>query len=385
VRPDTPICVYTALFGRYELLNPQPAAQGGHDRWICFTDDPELESDDWHVVVVEPEFILDPHRSSRHAKMLGHPLVREFEASLWIDNSVVLDDDPRAMVSEWLRDNNIAFASHSYRLTLLDEFLVVLDDELDDPSRVIEQLEHYARVRPHVLEERPFWGGIIARRHCPEVALSMEVWWNHLLRYSRRDQLSLLYALDSTGLTPRRVDIDNFESRWHQWPVVPERNREMRSRPADAALRRPLAHAFKLERELERVRNELKIVHVDLHSAGEVAAESERSRAESESRLSHMIEVDQPRLAAEFASTQQELAEVNERVEQGIIDRVRVEQANTKLQEVHEELGRQLVSARDELNAIRSSRTWQMGRVVSRSAHAIINPIRRRATGDHAS
>ena len=119
---------------------------------------------------------------------------------------------------------------------------------------MIEQLEHYARLRPHVLEERPLWGGIIARRQSPEVVLSMGVWWNHLLRYSRRDQLSLLYALDSTGLIPRRAEIDNFESRWHQWPVVPERNGEMRTRPVDAALRRPVARSIMLERKCSNCR-----------------------------------------------------------------------------------------------------------------------------------
>ena len=41
------ICVYTALFRNYERLNPPPMAGRSDVDWICFTDYPELASDDW--------------------------------------------------------------------------------------------------------------------------------------------------------------------------------------------------------------------------------------------------------------------------------------------------------------------------------------------------
>ena len=109
-----------------------------------------------------------------------------------------------------VQDDDVAFPSHSFRSSVLDEFLVVLDDELDDPSRILEQLEHYARTRPEVLERRPFWNAIIARRWSPLVEAAMTVWWEHVLWYSRRYQLSLIHVLDSVGFVPHRVEIDNF-------------------------------------------------------------------------------------------------------------------------------------------------------------------------------
>ena len=95
------ICVYTALFGNYERLNPQPMAGESDVDWICFTDDSELTSDDWEVVVIEPSFALGPARSARKVKILPPAQVRYYRVSLWIDNSVIMDADPRTMVSEW--------------------------------------------------------------------------------------------------------------------------------------------------------------------------------------------------------------------------------------------------------------------------------------------
>ena len=114
------ICVYTALFGNYERLNPQPMAGESDVDWICFTDDSELTSDDWEVVVIEPSFALDPARSARKVKILPPAQVRDYRVSLWIDNSVIMDADPRTMVSDWLQDDDVAFPSHSFRSSVLE-------------------------------------------------------------------------------------------------------------------------------------------------------------------------------------------------------------------------------------------------------------------------
>jgi hypothetical protein len=46
----------------------------------------------------------------------------------------------------------------------------------------------------------------------------MVVWWEHVLRYSRRDQLSLPFALRATGLHVAVHRLDNSLSELHEWP-----------------------------------------------------------------------------------------------------------------------------------------------------------------------
>lgn len=364
------LCVYTALFGRYEAPNPQPMARGSRHRWICFTDDPELRSDDWEIVVVEPAFPLDAHRSSREVKVLGHHLVHEFSTSLWIDNSVILEADPGRLVDEWLGDAAIAFAVHSYRDTVLDEFLVVLDDQLDDPSRILEQLDHYARARPDVLDERPLWGGVIARRTTDSVAVPMRTWWNQLVRYSRRDQLSVNYALAGVeGVA--RISIDNFKSPLHRWPVAPERRGAMRTWNSSATIRRPLGDAVRLDRQLSTTRADLE--------------ESQRERRQ----LDEKIEALQSELAASRAQAEDSKLQIQALAHQAdsiAAERDRWRAESERLRQAYDDVVAQLNSLRRHVADIEESTTWRAARTIARMSQALVGPLRlRRVRGRDSS
>lgn len=230
-------CVYTALFGQYERLNEQPIRHESQLRFICFTDDPDLRSDTWDIVLVKPIFPVDPTRSQREYKMLPHRVLPEYSVSLYIDNSVVLKRPPESELALHLSDCDFALPGHSYRRTVLDEFYEVSRLGLDDPSRVFEQLNHYSLTMPSVLEEVPYWCGILFRRHGnPTLRETLELWLQHVYRYSRRDQLSINACCAATGLEPKRLPLDNFRSAFHEWPIIPERDKNRDARSMAASL-----------------------------------------------------------------------------------------------------------------------------------------------------
>ena len=127
------LCVYTALFGRYEDLLAQPIAAESELDFICFTDDPELSSDSWRIELVEPPLRSDPARSSRYPKICAHRFLDGYDTSLYIDNSVLLTRAPEEIVEMLLPDRGAAFgaAAHSFRETVEDEFVAVMDAGLD--------------------------------------------------------------------------------------------------------------------------------------------------------------------------------------------------------------------------------------------------------------
>src|SRR5690606_3559345 len=84
-----------------------------------------------------------------------------------------------------------------------------------------EQIEHYRLVSPESLAAQTLWGGMLARRHTdPLVREVQTIWWEQVLRYSRRDQLSLPYALQAARLAPTVHRFDIRGSDHHRWPVV---------------------------------------------------------------------------------------------------------------------------------------------------------------------
>lgn len=217
------VCVYTAVFGRYDGLLEPPADTGGAD-FVCFTDDPELVSAGWDVRVILPAFQEDSVRSARLVKILGDESLDNYDVVVYIDASVRLRVAPQILIDAWLpADAEMAVAHHSYRDTLLDEFDEVIRLNYDDRARVYEQLVHYGLAHTDQLERRPMWTGILIRRAAPAVHDAMRVWAWHVLRYSRRDQLSFPIALAEAGVRVNVVEIDNFSSETHEWPVIGQR------------------------------------------------------------------------------------------------------------------------------------------------------------------
>ena len=254
------VCVYTVSLGGYDRLLDQPPAVDSEADFVCFTDDPTLTSDDWEIVLVEPRFPRDLHRSSRVFKIVGHERLAAYDVTVCIDASVQLTATPERLVADWLpSDVDLALAPHSFRDRVIDEFDEVIRLNYDDPARVYEQLNDYALSYADVLESRPHWGGILVRRNTEAVDAAMRLWFDHVLRYSRRDQLSLMVALLHTDVRWRAVDVDNFESDYHRWPVITERkvalgkSRGVSHGPMLAELRRCARRVEELEVEVARL------------------------------------------------------------------------------------------------------------------------------------
>ena len=95
----------------------------------------------------------------------------------------------------------------------------VLQGGLDDSARVHEQLFQYSLLYPDALQQRPSWNGMFAYRPGARLREVMTLWYWHVLRYSRRDQLSWNVVVPASGLRLRRVQLDNHRSELHEWPV----------------------------------------------------------------------------------------------------------------------------------------------------------------------
>lgn len=229
-------CVYTSMLGGYEKLNEQPIASRSSVPFLCLTDDPAITSDTWKTIVIEPCFPLDPVRSQRMLKLLPHRFLPDYDISLYIDNTVILKEPPELLLERYLPPGiQVALPTHSYRETVLSEFAEVGRLGLDDPVRMSEQLNHYSASSPAALLQRPYWSAIQFRRHHDEgVRCAFELWCAHVLRYSRRDQLSANVAFEQSRLSPDRIEIDNYESWFHTWPHVADRTPRSYFRPADA-------------------------------------------------------------------------------------------------------------------------------------------------------
>ena len=161
---------------------------------ILFTDDPDLRADGCATRLIDTHG-LDPTRSCRRPKLLPHRYLADYEWSFYIDANAKLIGDPARLLAECAAEPFSFFCfRHPERDCLYAEAEVVIRQDYDDERRVREQIDHYR------MAGFPGHSGLIAgtallRRHheAPVLALGEE-WYEHVLRFSKRDQLSFNFV-----------------------------------------------------------------------------------------------------------------------------------------------------------------------------------------------
>lgn len=212
--------VYTALFGYSEFFNDFTYRRDDID-FICFTDDPELKSDFWTVKVLPAEF-LDPARMAKQVKALPHRFLPDHDWSLYIDNTVRLKAAPSKLFEEFLGrapSPHVCF-HHPERDCVYDEAAEVAALGYDDPRRVSAQIALYRRMG-YPPNNGLAKGTFMLRRHRdPTLIAVMERWYQQILLFSLRDQLSLNPAAWLSGFSLSYLDrrFDRFELL--EWPLL---------------------------------------------------------------------------------------------------------------------------------------------------------------------
>ena len=230
------LIIYTVLIGsNNEGLNIQPHIKYSKYRHVCLTDNKSLISEDWEIIHVDPIFPKDHSRSQRYFKLKPHIIFPNYKYSLYFDNTIVFKVKIEKFIDEILKDISIndnepffLAPRHSYRNDLISEFRIALKYNRANHFKIYEQLEHYVKTNQEILKERPFWAAILLRNHNNEKIINhSEIWFSHLCRYTRRDQLSLLYSAEQAKININGFNLDNRKSKYHNWPIeLKKRNKK---------------------------------------------------------------------------------------------------------------------------------------------------------------
>lgn len=230
--------VFTALFGQYESLNELEIVKNPNTRYVCFTDDAFLTSKTWEVLVVDSKIKETPSRASREIKMLGHKHFPDGTRSLYIDNTVRLRVDGANVLEEWLKEADIAFMRHYSRKTVRGEFFICSAYGLDDQKKIWNQYKFYKQNYRFILQQRPHWGGMIARINSPKTDRFMETWKEQFDTFTKRDQLSINVSAVISGIKIATIDGENDSSKWHEWPIHTNRQNQMRDKTSGRRFRK---------------------------------------------------------------------------------------------------------------------------------------------------
>lgn len=203
--PGTRLTIYTALVGAKEALNdplrhlPADAATDLELDFVCVTDSRDLRSDVWRFHLL-PHAHLPAEKLSRRPKAMPHEYFPESRYSLYIDNTVTFRRLPHS--SDLATDQPYLLRAfrHPSRASMPEEADAVALLGYDDIETICRQLDFYGAATP-LNDIAPLTAATVLLRshHSEPVRRFGTLWWESLLAFSKRDQLSIDFALQQSS------------------------------------------------------------------------------------------------------------------------------------------------------------------------------------------
>lgn len=205
------VAVYTAIIGdkNNQLLKPLEVSKDCD--YYCFTDREQPDYGIFKIIRVDPLFKNDTNRSAKHYKFFPHKYLPNYNTSIWFDGTIELKSaDLRQISLNLLKNHDLAVFRHSDGTTaredIYEEAKVCIERKLDDVNKINAWID---RIKKEGYPEKSglIAGSFIVRRHSSEqVQRFSEMWWDIVMNYSRRDQLSFNYVAWKSGIPFKYID-----------------------------------------------------------------------------------------------------------------------------------------------------------------------------------
>ncbi len=194
------IVVYTVVSGNYDSIKLPERLDDRLD-YVLFTDVPVPDTG---IYQVKPITYCheDATRAARFVKTHPHMLLRDYDIAIWVDASIMILGDLYPMVEGFLASGKaVAAIPHPRRISIYEEVDACVRQGKDDPETMRAQADHYRSggfVHNDLLES----GLMMFDLRNDRIRTFLDSWWTEIDRFSKRDQLSLNYALVKSGLDP---------------------------------------------------------------------------------------------------------------------------------------------------------------------------------------
>lgn len=218
------IAIYTCITGNYDQLHNPEYVDEGID-YICFTNNHNLKSDIWNIEYL-PEKNLDAIRLSRHVKLFPEKYLSGYDTSIWIDGKLKVMSDMRDYIRKYAKGQGVLCFPHFWRNSIYEEAATCCVIGKGEKEELLHQVVDYYN-EGYPLNAGLYETSCIVRNH-KDILVNklMNAWWEQIVKYSYRDQLSLPYVCYKNNFFPDISDL--YVCRCQYLQVMPHnKNRDL--------------------------------------------------------------------------------------------------------------------------------------------------------------
>lgn len=204
------------MTGNYDCLNDPEIVEENID-YYCFTNNKFIKSSIWNVVYIDDDLLPD-NILARKVKILGHDLINgKYDIYVWMDSNFRIVKSVNEFINRYCdfsKSDYFTFKHHA-RKNINEEMQACLyaGKETEDNVNRLKQFyitEKYLYDSDNNLCET----GIIIKKISKVVKKTMDVWFEILINYSCRDQLSFNYAASITKLNFHQLNMSLYDNMW---------------------------------------------------------------------------------------------------------------------------------------------------------------------------
>jgi GT2 family glycosyltransferase len=198
------VVLYTAIFGKYDNLLLPEVIDPGID-YVCFTDRPRNDYGIWQIRSL-PYYHPDPTRIARWAKTHPHELFPDHDIAVWLDANIIFRGNLRKYIEQIrTEEGHLGLVSHPHRGCFYEEAEACKRLKKDSAAAIDNQVAFYKQNGLPVSQPVFETGFMVVRLRSAEAVSALQMWWQQIERFSRRDQLGLAWVthqLPDLKITP---------------------------------------------------------------------------------------------------------------------------------------------------------------------------------------
>ncbi|WP_135380945.1 glycosyltransferase [Vibrio tasmaniensis] len=192
--------VVSALYGNSDQLMLPLSIRDNFD-YFCFSDQ-ELDTYGLWEICQSPYYSLDPTRMARYVKTHLHSLLPEYDGIIWCDANIRFDDSIYAQFDKFIMcESDARFIQHPHRNCIYEEAEACIQLNKDNGTTIKSQISNYRKMGiPKDLGM--FETGLyFIKPNNEKVNKFYTFWWKEIVNGSKRDQLSIIPAIEYSNIS----------------------------------------------------------------------------------------------------------------------------------------------------------------------------------------
>jgi len=208
------IVVYTAIMGGYDSLIIPQFVDPDID-YVCFTDG-TLDGHGLWQIRKPPYIDQDKTRMARYVKTHPINLFPEHRVAIWIDANILVKGNLKRYVQAVLDSGReLGVIPHPFRDCTYDEAKACRFYNRDSHDSINLQMDYYRSLQFPEHFGLFETGVLVAVLQSETVREFFRIWWEQIRKFSKRDQLSVGYAMWNSGIVAAPLMDAAFSVRNH--------------------------------------------------------------------------------------------------------------------------------------------------------------------------